>query len=65
MNDEIKTEDIIKSLRVCGSDSDCKGCIFYENFGYFCPDKLGALAADRLERLSGKLDAASGTVQGG
>ena len=58
MNDEIKTEDIIKSLRICNSDFGCGGCIFYENFGYFCPDKLGALSADRLERLSEKLNAA-------
>lgn len=50
MNDEIKTEDIIKSLRICGrGTADCTGCIFSEEFGCFCSDKLKMLAADRLE----------------
>ena len=50
---EIKTEDIIKSLRICDrGTADCTGCIFSEEFGYFCSDKLKMLAADRLELLN-------------
>ena len=50
---EIKTEDIIKSLRICDrGTADCTGCIFSEGFGYFCSGKLIALAADRLEWLN-------------
>lgn len=48
MNDEIKTEDIIKSLRVCVGWG-CNGCIArYDG----CIIRLKKLAADRLEQLN-------------
>lgn len=59
MNKGIKTEDIIKSLRICDrGTADCTGCIFSEEFGYFCSDKLKMLAADWMEQLREKLNAA-------
>ena len=48
MSEEIKTEDIIKSLREC-VELDCNGCIArYDG----CVSKLKKLAADRLEQLN-------------
>lgn len=48
MSEEIKTEDIIKSLRVCVG-WDCNDCIArYDG----CIIRLKKLAADRLEQLS-------------
>lgn len=52
MNEEIKTEDIIKSLRVCYVETDCVGCMF--DISSDCDDQLMRLAADRLEQLSQK-----------
>ena len=51
MTDEIKTEDIIKSLRICaqGDPGACAACV-YE--GFTCSDKLCEEAANRLEQLS-------------
>lgn len=49
MNDEIKTEDIIKSLRVCARFDSCKKCIF-ANEDAGCGRHLMEEAADRLER---------------
>lgn len=47
---EIKTEDIINSLRICaqGNPDACAACV-YE--GFTCSEKLCEDAADRLERL--------------
>ena len=52
MNEEIKTEDIIKSLRICDAGPGCNGCILAKDFGYFCMDELKRIAADRLELLN-------------
>ena len=49
MNEEIKTEDIIKSLRVCARLDACKKCIF-ENEDAGCGLRLMEEAADQLER---------------
>ena len=51
MNDEIKTEDIIKSLRVCARLDACKKCIF-ANEDAGCGIRLMEEAADRLEWLN-------------
>lgn len=51
MNDEIKTEDIIKSLRICAHASDaCKACA-YKGF-ITCSAELLEDAADRMELLN-------------
>lgn len=57
MNDEIKTEDIIKSLRICaqGNPDACAACAYYGIAT--CYEELCEDAADRLERLRGKLNA--------
>lgn len=51
MNDEIKTEDIINSLRICaqGNPDACAACA-YESFA--CINTLCEDAADRLELLN-------------
>ena len=51
MNDEIKTEDIIKSLRICvqGNPDACAACVYYGIAT--CYEELCEDAADRLERL--------------
>lgn len=49
MNNEVKTEDIIKSLRACGNGDCGSGCIM--SFSYDCCDNLDLLAANRLEQL--------------
>lgn len=51
MNDEIKTEDIIKSLRICaqGNPDACAACV--HNGIATCYEALCEDAADRLERL--------------
>lgn len=51
MREEIKTEDIIKSLRICaqGNPDACAACV-YE--GFTCSDKLCEDAANRLEQPS-------------
>lgn len=50
MNDEIKTDDIIKSLRVCaqGNPDACAACVYYGIAT--CYEELCEEAADRLER---------------
>ena len=52
MNDEIKTEDIIKSLRICaqGNPDACAACA-YSGIAT-CYEELCEDAADRLEQLS-------------
>ena len=52
MNEEIKTEDIIKSLRICaqGNPDACAACV--HNGIATCYEELCEDAADRLERLS-------------
>ena len=52
MNDEIKTEDIIKSLRICaqGNPYACAACVYYGIAT--CYEELCEDAADRLELLS-------------
>ena len=49
MNDEIKTEDIIKSLRTCaqGNPDACAACVYYGIAT--CYEELCEEAADRLE----------------
>ena len=49
MNDEIKTEDIIKSLRICaqGNPDACAACVYYGIAT--CYEELCEEAADRLE----------------
>ena len=50
MNDEIKTEDIIKSLRICTDfTKNCSKCAF-KNLAQNCWYAMGNAAADRLER---------------
>lgn len=51
MNDEIKTEDIIKSLRICaqGNPDACAACVYSGTDT--CYEELCEDAADRLERL--------------
>ena len=51
MENEIKTEDIIKSLRVCARFDSCEKCIF-ANEDARCSRSLMEEAADRLEQLS-------------
>ena len=51
MENEIKTEDIIKSLRVCAGFDACKKCIF-ANEDAGCGLRLMEEAADRLELLN-------------
>lgn len=50
MNDEIKTDDIIKSLRICaqGNPDACAACVYYGIAT--CYEELCEDAADRLER---------------
>ena len=52
MSEEIKTEDIIKSLRICaqGNPDACAACVYYGIAT--CYEELCEDAADRLERLS-------------
>lgn len=52
MNDEIKTEDIIKSLRICerGNPNSCAACVYYGIAT--CYEELCEDAADRLELLN-------------
>lgn len=52
MNDEIKTEDIIKSLRICaqGNPDACAACAYYGIAT--CYEELCENAADRLELLN-------------
>ena len=52
MNDEIKTEDIIKSLRACaqGNPDACADCVYYGIAT--CYEELCEDAADRLEMLN-------------
>lgn len=53
MNEEIKTEDIIKSLRVCGDGICSPRCVmncFASECHSKCRNNLALLAADRLER---------------
>ena len=51
MNEETKTEDIIKSLRVCAGFDACEKCIF-ANEDARCSRSLMEEAADRMERLN-------------
>lgn len=50
MNNEIKTEDIIESLRICaqGNPDACAACVYYGIAT--CYEELCEDAADRLER---------------
>ncbi len=52
MNDEIKTEDIINSLRICaqGNPDACAACVYYGIAT--CYEELCEDAADRLELLN-------------
>ena len=52
MNDEIKTEDIIKSLRICaqGNPDACAACVYYGIAT--CYEELCEDAADRMELLN-------------
>lgn len=52
MNEEIKTEDIIKSLRICAQDNPdaCAACV--HNGIATCYEELCEDAADRLELLN-------------
>ena len=51
MNEEIKTEDIIESLRICaqGNPDACAACVYYGIAT--CYEELCEDAADRMERL--------------
>lgn len=51
MNNEIKTEDIIKSLRVC-NETECEGCKFVPFGPGQCVYNLLRATTDRLERLN-------------
>lgn len=53
MTNEIKTEDIVKSLRVCTQYEDCKDCVLECNLDMCC-NKIMEIAADRLEQLSNR-----------
>lgn len=57
MSDEIKTEDIIKSLRACARFDACKKCIFV-NEDARCTHSLMEESADMMELLCEKLNAA-------
>lgn len=50
MCDEIKTDDLIRSLRVCSNQSVCEDCAFTDK-GFSCSDMLLEEAANRLEEL--------------
>lgn len=51
MCDEIKTDDLIRSLRACGSDrTACWDCAF-EDEDFNCASRLKEEAANRLEEL--------------
>lgn len=52
MNDEIKTEDIINSLRICaqGNPDACAACVYYGIAT--CYEELCEDAADRMELLN-------------
>lgn len=52
MNDETKTEDIIKSLRICaqGNPDACAACVYYGIAT--CYEELCEDAANRLEQLN-------------
>lgn len=53
MNKEIKTKDIVESLRSCASDETYCGTNCIYNYKYpECENALLRLAADRLEELS-------------
>lgn len=51
MSEEIKTEGIVKSLRVCARFDACEKCIF-ANEDARCSRSLMEEAADRLERFA-------------
>lgn len=55
MNEEIKNDDIIKSLRTCARFDACEKCIF-ANEDARCSHSLMEEAADRLEWLERKLE---------
>lgn len=52
MSEEIKTEDIIESLRACASGNfdECGGCIMHYDLS--CSGRLMNFAADQLEELN-------------
>lgn len=50
MSEEIKTEDIIKSLRMCANSQGCTGCIMCDQ--KWCENAIRRIAADRLEQLN-------------
>lgn len=53
MNDEIKTEDIIKSLLVCTDFTEnCSGCAFNNLVAPNCRFAMGNAAIDQLKQLS-------------
>ena len=50
MCDEIKTDDLIRSLRVCSNQAFCEGCVFADEDSR-CDSMLLEEAANRLEEL--------------
>ena len=53
MNDEIKTEDIIKSLRICTDFTEnCSRCAFNNLVAPNCRFAMGNAAVDQLKQLS-------------
>lgn len=50
MCDEIKTDDLIRSLRVCSNESVCEDCAFADE-DFSCSSMLLEEAANRLEEL--------------
>ena len=62
---EIKTKDIIKSLRVCGDGICSPRCVmncFASECHSKCRNNLALLAADRLERLATENELLQGTL---
>lgn len=57
-----KIQEIIKSLRMCGSSDQCtcEDCAFYIE-GSFCQSEL--IAADTIEQLSNSLETALSTIK--
>lgn len=50
MCDEIKTDDLIRSLRACLERCACEDCFFADE-DFHCSDMLLEEAANRLEEL--------------
>lgn len=57
MNNEIKTEDIVKSLRICANSQGCSGCVACDQ--KWCENAIRRIAAERLEEMNAREETAA------